>query len=618
MRTTHLMWFIYASYSLVGCGTYSTSEKESKPMAVLTADKTSVQRGDSIQLDASTSIYDSLGWTINGNTLDVCGTSDVCLLKMDSIGSFEVSVAATTTTTASASVVINVVEPSVNRTTSSSSATSGSSSAAAIPFYPNDVAGLDIWFDANDPAGTGSIPADGPLSSWVDRSGGNNATAVNSPIFLSNMQNGRPMVQFDGVNDQMTGTMVVNGLTTMTIFAVSANLANQYMGFSTQYPLIEWNETSSWGNVHLSPLQHQTNWRFGTGTSGNWPNVTYGTASAVSLTSASKNGALEELYIDGRLMGKVTDRATTIAATSSTFRLASDGTNFLNSNVGEILVYNTALSAADRLKVTCYLKEKWGLSAVEGCSASTIPTVTAVAPSSISGLNVWFDADDPSGNGVQPSNGAAITTWVDKSTANDSTANNAGGGNSPIYVTGALNNKPVVRFDGVNDYLTGTYAVNGKTQMTIIAVSAALATYSLTANDNYSLIRWSESSSWGVVGLSANQNQTTWRFGTGQSGNEPWIYYPVGNTFNIRSMVKNGASEKFYMNGIQLGQTGGKTTTIANTGSTFDLSKESTHYLNQDMAEILVYNGALTQAQIQGLECYFHNKWGISVPYNCQ
>jgi hypothetical protein len=51
----------------------------------------------------------------------------------------------------------------------------------------------------------------------------------------------------------------------------------------------------------------------------------------------------------------------------------------------------------------------------------------------ITGLINWYDASDPNGNGIIPSNGATISTWVDKSTY----ANNmiAQGQYNEVYVS---------------------------------------------------------------------------------------------------------------------------------------------------------------------------------------
>lgn len=42
---------------------------------------------------------------------------------------------------------------------------------------------------------------------------------------------------------------------------------------------------------------------------------------------------------------------------------------------------------------------------------------TSFSPSILPGLVLWLDGNDPAGNGIQPTTGSKIATWVDKSTA---------------------------------------------------------------------------------------------------------------------------------------------------------------------------------------------------------
>ena len=57
------------------------------------------------------------------------------------------------------------------------------------------------WYDANQL----SLSNDDPVSSWTDQSGnGYHLTGGNAPLFKTNIQNSKPAVYFDGVNDQLS------------------------------------------------------------------------------------------------------------------------------------------------------------------------------------------------------------------------------------------------------------------------------------------------------------------------------------------------------------------------------------------------------------------------------
>ena len=58
-------------------------------------------------------------------------------------------------------------------------------------FLPTTIAGIQMWMDGADPAGTGVVPSNGSvLSTWTDKSGKSfSATGVNSPTVVTNAVN---------------------------------------------------------------------------------------------------------------------------------------------------------------------------------------------------------------------------------------------------------------------------------------------------------------------------------------------------------------------------------------------------------------------------------------------
>jgi len=84
------------------------------------------------------------------------------------------------------------------------------------------------------------------------------------------------------------------------------------------------------------------------------------------------------------------------------------------------------------------------------------------SPDSIATLTLWFDASDVDGAGDgatgDPPNSAQVTTWFDKSGGSNN-ATQATPTNRPLYFVdggAAINNKPVMRFDGLDDFLATT------------------------------------------------------------------------------------------------------------------------------------------------------------------
>src|SRR5262249_52014492 len=93
-------------------------------------------------------------------------------------------------------------------------------------------------------------------------------------------------------------------------------------------------------------------------------------------------------------------------------------------------------------------------------------------PTTISGMRLWLRADV----GAFTNGSANVTNWSDQS-GNALNATNTDSSSQPLYVTNALNGKPVVRFDANNDYLNLPASMsNGVTEAEIYVVIKAATT----------------------------------------------------------------------------------------------------------------------------------------------
>src|SRR5262245_95497 len=89
-------------------------------------------------------------------------------------------------------------------------------------FSPEQLSGLKLWLKADAITG----PNDGdPVTTWPDSSGNGNdatqATAAKKPTYKAGIQNGRPVIRFDGVDD-ILATPSVTMATAFTLFAVAS------------------------------------------------------------------------------------------------------------------------------------------------------------------------------------------------------------------------------------------------------------------------------------------------------------------------------------------------------------------------------------------------------------
>lgn len=219
------------------------------------------------------------------------------------------------------------------------------------------------------------------------------------------------------------------------------------------------------------------------------------------------------------------------------------------------------------------------------------------SPSDIAGLQVWLKADAITGL----SDNDPVTTWEDSSSANHD-ATQATGGNKPTYQTNELNSLPVVRFDGTDDYLrTGSFTLALPT--TVFVVSKVIAETSIATQFD---------------GLS---NQDTMEMRSKSSPDGTYEIYANGflstnvpgnvGTYKIYSIRFNGASSAVYVNASlhATGTVGASSPNGITLGCYGNASPD--RFSQMDMAEFIVYDSALADADRQDVESYLNAKYAV-------
>ncbi len=236
--------------------------------------------------------------------------------------------------------------------------------------------GFQLWLMAD-----AGVTVDGPgVSQWADQSGNGRhavqAAAEGRPALVGAALNGKPAVQFDGVDDFMTFTMPVNGLSEMTVVLVASCLRDSAGGkCNAENAAIFWDETAYWGTVYLSPFQTNVKYRFGTRRTENLPSYARpaSVGDAFSITMSMKNGPVESLFVNGqRVMGE-TGKQTAIQACTDQGNLGrgcsdrralkvrkkEDEWTFFQGRLAEVIVYNRALPDTERKGLEQYLQNKY-------------------------------------------------------------------------------------------------------------------------------------------------------------------------------------------------------------------------------------------------------------------
>ncbi len=391
----------------------------------------------------------------------------------------------------------------------------------------------------------------------------------------------------------MSFPMAVNGLTGMTIILVGSATSSTENGgaYGCYNSAIFWDQTANWGTVYLGPFQSLVRYEFGTGQVNNLPSYTRPATigSGFSLTEAIKSGTTESLYVGGQLVLTQTGKLATIANIQNTGNL---GVGYLNTHfagqIAEVLVYKRALTAAERQQVEQYLYAKY-----------FVPT---------SGLGLWLKAEA----GVTL-NGSGVSQWADQS-GQGHNATQPTAAAQPTLVSGAINGRPAVSFNGSTD-MQFPLPVNGLSGMTMFLVNANGASFTGGAANVYNApIFWDATANWGTVYLSPFEDSVKWEFGTGQANNMPSYTRPatIGTAFTLTDVVKNGTTERLFVRGALVATQTGKLAAVAYTQSTGNLGVGylNTHW-NGKIAEVLVYTVALSDTQRRQVEQYLKSKYGL-------
>jgi hypothetical protein len=231
---------------------------------------------------------------------------------------------------------------------------------------PSNIGGCVLWLDSQDNTKF-TFSSGSNIATWLDKSGvGNTATGTNSPVLTANLINGRQAVATAN-GPYFTGAMSITGATATT-FAVAVTTATLPLSGYDQRLVTFANTTNvDYGRTdgaialfNQSATSKITTWRV-TGNIG-----TSNIATGVPFIACSKYDGT-----NGYLWENGSPGSTASSPSSGNFSVTKYGigeqanptTEYWRGYIGEIIVYNTALSDTDRRNVEGYLAQKWGMTA---------------------------------------------------------------------------------------------------------------------------------------------------------------------------------------------------------------------------------------------------------------
>ncbi|MFZ2394516.1 hypothetical protein [Rhodoferax sp.] len=219
----------------------------------------------------------------------------------------------------------------------------------------------------------------------------------------------------------------------------------------------------------------------------------------------------------------------------------------------------------------------------------------------VAGVLRWYEAD-----ALALSDGAAVSSWTDRSAAADH-AVQADGAKQPIYKVGIFNGHAVVRFDGSNDFMQFAE---------ILDSSGSTAHFFVVAKSNATGDRGILSTrSGGTSGWSMRYSAPTGLLYY-HTNNSPNIGYTVTDQFNVIEVQRNGLTVTLGANGT-LGTPTAISGYAASSENRTTIGSESGSstgpaYLAGDIAEIVIYDRVLSTDDRNTLLTYLQDKYAIT------
>ncbi len=254
-------------------------------------------------------------------------------------------------------------------------------------FDPSDPANLELWYDADDATTISTTGSD--VDQWDDKSGnGYHASKSGGarPTTGTNTINGRQTIEFNGSGDNLaisgksyTTSGEISGLSLFSVQRVYTTGRNMILSFdrSETFRYTIGDDSVISGNSRNVGFDTQ-------GSSGaTWDSYggTNVVSSAARLTGASYDAAsgAKVIYADGTAETSITDDGNNhapgtnlgsgtnrfgflgVGSEASSFDGSTGPNNWFHGDMGEVLMYERALSYDETMQVNQYLTAKWGV-----------------------------------------------------------------------------------------------------------------------------------------------------------------------------------------------------------------------------------------------------------------
>ena len=227
---------------------------------------------------------------------------------------------------------------------------------------------------------------------------------------------------------------------------------------------------------------------------------------------------------------------------------------------------------------------------------------------------LWLRADA----GVTQSS-YAVSAWASQGSVAGVSATQSTGAAKPTLVPGALNGRPVLRFDG-GDYLEIAYnaSLDPASALTIAYVCRSTTTSRVVIGRPYAATHTDPYFNWLIyhagtatdVSMRVNASDVyVSNLATAVPTANAWLA-PAGYIYTL-----NGSARKLRRNGVQVGatQSGATISYTNNVGLRIGGNAVGGEGLVGDIAEVMLFNSVLSDASVALVERYFAAKYGFSL-----
>lgn len=228
----------------------------------------------------------------------------------------------------------------------------------------------------------------------------------------------------------------------------------------------------------------------------------------------------------------------------------------------------------------------------------------------IGGVEFWFAADQ----NISLSEGSSTSLWYDIS-GNENHVVQIDPETRPTWKDGIVNGYPALSFDGQDDSLSfPPIDLNGNDGMTAFVVSSASSDRNPSDDIGaYSPLYFGGSFN-GKFFISPQQNSITYRFGAPDAVVEYIRPTSIGASFTLTGVVKDQGTENLYVDGVSVNSETGRsfpTSEIGEPGFIGQELRSGSSYFHGYIAEIIVFNKALSPTEYATVQDYLNEKYVI-------